>query len=311
MIVSDVQFEASKTRSLVIVATTRNMAYAFDAEDPIQCHPVWRVQLDRGGATPVPRSDYSSLCIDFTAEIGVTSTPVIDRSAALVYPTSKRKLVVAGKPHYLYRLHALDLKTGAERLNGPAVIAETIATFQVEGTATFSCNRFTILGSGHDIWDPSDAFHFVYQAVQNGSLTISARVVSIQDTNDWAKTGVMIRETLDADSPHAMVVITPGQGAALQVRPSKGTPSVNESFGTRVSAPFWVRLVRTASGNSFQFTGSVSRDGVSRMVVGSTNFAMATNALAGIPVTAHLDGNNNPLLRDLCVAVIDKVVLSS
>src|SRR6202012_3557566 len=109
-------------------------------------------------------------------------------------------------------------------------------TFQVEGTATFSCNRFSILGGGHDIWDPSDAFHFVYQAVQNGNVTITARVVSIQNTSDWAKAGVMIRETLDADSPHAMVVITPGQGAAFQFRPSKGAASVNVSFPTHVAA---------------------------------------------------------------------------
>jgi len=126
LIVSDLQFADGKTRSLVVVATTKNMAYAFDAEDPSQCHPVWRVELDRGGATPVPRSDYSSRYIDFTAEIGVTSTPVIDLKAGIVYLTSKSKILVTGKPHYLYHLHALDLRTGAERLNGPTVIAETV-----------------------------------------------------------------------------------------------------------------------------------------------------------------------------------------
>src|ERR1700744_1339609 len=59
-------------------------------------------------------------------KIGVTSTPVVDRAAGIVYLTSKCKLNVAGKPHYHHHLHALDLKTGAEKLNGPTVIAETI-----------------------------------------------------------------------------------------------------------------------------------------------------------------------------------------
>jgi hypothetical protein len=183
------------------------------------------------------------------------------------------------------------------------------ANFRVEGTATFSCNRFTILGSGHDIWDPADAFHFVYQAI-GGDVAVTARVVSVQDTSDWAKAGVMIRETLDADSAHAMMVITPGQGAAFQFRPSKGAQSVNVSFKMPVAAPFCVRLSRTSAGNQFKFVGFVSPDGVNWTEVGSTIFAMGPNALAGMPVTAHMDGNNNPLLQDLCVAVIDKVNLS-
>jgi hypothetical protein len=54
----------------------------------------------------------------------------------------------------------------------------------------------------------------------------------------------------------------------------------------------------------------VSPDGVNWTEVGSTTFAMVPTALAGMPVTAHMAGNSNPLLQDLCVAVIDKVNLS-
>jgi len=61
---------------------------------------------------------------------------------------------------------------------------------------------YTMTDSGTDIWYQSDEFHYAYKTL-NGAGSITARVDSIQNTNDWAKAGVMIRETLDADSAHA------------------------------------------------------------------------------------------------------------
>src|SRR6185437_7778680 len=106
-------------------------------------------------------------------------------------------------------------------------------------TASFSCNRFTVPGAGHDIWDPADAFHFVYQPITSGVVTLTARVLSVSNTSSWAKAGVMIRATLDADSAHAMVVVTPGNGVAFQHRPAKGAPSVHVPFATPAQPPFW------------------------------------------------------------------------
>jgi hypothetical protein len=82
-------------------------------------------------------------------------------------------------------------------------------TFRVERTASFSCRRFTILGTGSDIWGVEDDFHYVYQTVLSDQIDISARAISVADTDDWAKAGVMIRESLDRNSAHAMVVLTP------------------------------------------------------------------------------------------------------
>lgn len=126
LVVSDLPLPGTGLRSVIIVATTRNMAYAFDAEDPEACHPFWRARLDGPNGTPVSRKDFSEGYSDFTSEIGVTSTPVIDRLAGIIYLTSKSKEVRQSKPHYFYKLHALDLATGAEKLGGPIIIAETI-----------------------------------------------------------------------------------------------------------------------------------------------------------------------------------------
>jgi hypothetical protein len=184
-------------------------------------------------------------------------------------------------------------------------------TFRVEGTASFSCDRFTILGTGADIWGVEDAFHYVYQAVSSGRVEISARLVSVDDTDEWAKAGVMIRETIAANAAHAMVVLTPTtkNGAAFQYRPIKGGTTVHVPFATPVQPPFWVRVVRALAGDVFEFSGFVSADGVAWQQMGNAvEVAMAPNALAGMAVTAHVDPHP---LQDLCTAVIDRVTISS
>jgi hypothetical protein len=128
LIVSNVMIPRTGRRSVVIVATTRNMVYAFDAENPEACHPIWQVNLDRPNETPVPATDYNSdwTYTDFTSEIGITSTPVIDRGSRTIYLTSKTKQMNWDGAHFKYRLHALDLITGRRKGKGPKLIAETI-----------------------------------------------------------------------------------------------------------------------------------------------------------------------------------------
>jgi hypothetical protein len=182
--------------------------------------------------------------------------------------------------------------------------------FQVEGTASFSCHRFTILGAGVDIWSSADEFHYVYKAISDGTVTLTARVRTILRTDEWAKAGVMIRNTLDADSAHAMMVITPDHGVAFQYRASKGAQSTHVPFAPVVQAPYWLRLVRTPQGGSFEFTGFASANGADWVQVCAMNsITMNPAALAGMVVSAHADPNDDKRLQDLCTAVFDKVSL--
>ncbi|HEX5398524.1 MAG TPA: hypothetical protein VFY06_05685, partial [Verrucomicrobiae bacterium] len=73
------------------------------------------------------------------------------------------------------------------------------------GSASFNNTLFTVTGSGADIWGNADAFHYAYLPVTN-DCTIIARVTSVENTDPWAKAGVMIRQSLSAGSVHAMMV---------------------------------------------------------------------------------------------------------
>jgi hypothetical protein len=135
-------------------------------------------------------------------------------------------------------------------------------------------------------------------------------VVSVDDTDEWAKAGVMIRQSLDADSAHAMVVMTPTNknGAAFQYRQAKGATMIHVPFSRPVQPPYWARVVRTAGGDNFEFSGFISVDGVAwEQLGGAVKISMAPNALGGMAVTAHVDPHP---LQDLCAAVIDRVALS-
>jgi len=156
-----------------------------------------------------------------------------------------------------------------------------IGSVGIAGSGGASGGVFTVTGSGNDIWGTSDAFHYVYQSL-SGDGTIVARVASVQNTDPWAKAGVMIRETTDAGSRYAIMAITPGNGAAFQRRTATGG-SATHTAGPSVTAPYWVRLVR--SGNTL--TGSVSADGVTWTAVGSDTVTMAGGVLVGLAVTAH------------------------
>ncbi|MBN1392528.1 MAG: DUF1349 domain-containing protein [Sedimentisphaerales bacterium] len=174
---------------------------------------------------------------------------------------------------------------------------QDIGDVGADGSANESAGTWTIEGSGTDIWDNTDEFHYVYQSL-SGDGQIIAQVVSVENTNAWAKAGVMIRETLDGDSKHAMMVVTPGNGTAFQRRTTTGGSS-DHTAGSAVTAPYWVRLVR--SGNTF--TGYESADGAVWTLVDSVSITMATDVYIGLCVTSHSDG-------DICTAVIDNVGFS-
>ena len=147
--------------------------------------------------------------------------------------------------------------------------------------AAFNNGTYLISASGADIWGNSDSFGFVSQDA-SGDIEISAKVDSIQNTNEWAKAGVMIRETLDANSKHAMTVITPSKGASFQRRTATGSSSGHTTL-EGISAPEFVKVVR--AGNSF--TGYFSSDNSVWFPMNTVNISMNADVKAGLAVTSH------------------------
>jgi alkaline phosphatase len=145
---------------------------------------------------------------------------------------------------------------------------------------------YTMTAAGADIWNRSDEFHFAYREF-SGAGSISARVDSLELTDGWAKAGVMIRNTLDADSADVMVYVTPDGRLGVQVRFMRGDISYGgASDPGMVTGPHWLKLTR--QGNDI--IPQHSWDGVkweNVLGVPSVGVPMNRDAYMGLAVTSH------------------------
>jgi len=116
----------------------------------------------------------------------------------------------------------------------------------VGGFAEGPPGTYTMTAAGTDIWAAADQFHFAFKQI-SGAGTIQARVLSVGHTDDWAKAGVMIRDSLDPNSAHAMVAVTPANGVWFGRRDVAGQSSTSIKQDG-ITAPQWVKLERSVGG---------------------------------------------------------------
>jgi hypothetical protein len=94
----------------------------------------------------------------------------------------------------------------------------------------------------------------------------------------------MIRETLEPDSAHAMMCVTPGSGISFQRRPDTGATSLHTTTAG-ITTPYWIKIERSISGN---FTASSSTNGTTWTMQGTPeNIPMSANVYIGLALTAN------------------------
>lgn len=154
-----------------------------------------------------------------------------------------------------------------------------------KGSATFTNSAFNIRGSGADIWGTADQFQFTY-VEETGDLTLTARVASQSNTDPWAKAGVMIRESTNANAKFVGLYVTPtaSHGVSLQSRSTTGGSAVDNSQVNGPTVPHWLRLVRAAN----TFKAYRSSDGQTWTQVGSDlSITMSAGMVVGLAVCSH------------------------
>ena len=135
--------------------------------------------------------------------------------------------------------------------------AADIGTPAITGSTTYASGKYTINAGGADIWNNSDQFHYVYQPL-SGDAEIIARVSGLGASDVWAKAGVMVRETLAADSRHADALVSAGNGYTFQRRIDPSGLTVS-NIGFSGAAPGWVSLPARADGTPTAPWSSQSR----------------------------------------------------
>lgn len=153
----------------------------------------------------------------------------------------------------------------------------------VGGFAEGPAGTYTMTAAGTDIWAAADQFHFAFKQI-SGAGTIQARVLSVGNTDGWAKAGVMIRDSLDANSAHAMVAVTPANGVWFGRRNAAGQSSTSIKQDG-VAAPAWVKLERSVGGLVRAY---YSADGLAWTALGSPEpVVMAAPIYIGLALTSH------------------------
>lgn len=148
------------------------------------------------------------------------------------------------------------------------------------GSASYAGGVFTVNGGGNDIWGTLDQFNYVSQSL-TGDGSIVARVTSQADTDPWAKSGIMIKQSATAGSAYALLAVTPGHGVTFQ-----HDYNASAGGGSYTFPGAWLKLTRAGSA----ITAYTSTDGTTWTQVGTTTIAMTDPVTVGLFVTSHNAG---------------------
>ena len=173
---------------------------------------------------------------------------------------------------------AMRFSTKTEFVAGP--VGDTGAAGSVQlGDAD---GKFSVKGSGGDIWGNADAFHFVWQPV-TGDCEIVARIAAVPAAPSQAKIGLMIRSDLAREASECSVVAVAGTKLQFLSRVTNGKPTTaKDKAGTPV--PRWLRLVRKGA----VITGYDSPDGKAWTEAGHETLTdIGATAFVGLAVCSH------------------------
>ena len=150
------------------------------------------------------------------------------------------------------------------------------------GDQSLSSGVWTLKGAGSDINGYSDQFHEVWQTVA-GDATLSAHITAQSNTNSLAKVGVMLRQSTDSGAAYYAMLLTPGNGIAVQYRASEGLRTTQQFISGIV--PAYLQIER--SGNIF--TAYTSTNGTSWVyLLGSATVLNTSGAMqAGLAITSR------------------------
>jgi hypothetical protein len=197
---------------------------------------------------------------------------------------------------------ALDMRVSSAELyrasgaGTPSTWTPTdIGNVGISGSAVEQNGIWTVRGAGSDVWGPTDAFHFVSRRVPDEGQTIVVRVDDLQNTNPFAKAGLMLRTSLEPGAAMVILDRKPDGGIEFMYRPSTGDDVIYVT-GTFVDGPVWLRLEWGQKiGSSTLVVPAVSRDNLHWSVLFAPGVALPANGSfdAGLAVTSHDTGQLN------------------
>jgi TolB protein len=172
---------------------------------------------------------------------------------------------------------------GAANL-GPFEGHADIGTVLHPGSATYNAanKSFALSAAGENMWLSNDAFHFVWKKV-SGDVALNADIAFIgQGVNEHRKAVVMLRQSLDADSPYADVALHGSGLTSLQYRDTKG--ALTHEIQANISAPARLRIEKRGQ---YAYMWLASKSQNFQMAGGSVPVLLEGTFYVGIGLCSH------------------------
>jgi len=182
-----------------------------------------------------------------------------------------------------------------------ALTSQDINTAVAGNTKQAGADGYDISGAGGDIYTEKDGFRFAFLKA-SGDCDIRVRVMSVQRTFEWAKAGLMVRQSLTAGAANASLVATPDHGCSFQRRVEPGGETVLSDCGAIKPGGTWLRLTRSRTAVT-AYVGA-DEEGKKWRRVGSDVLELKDPILVGLCVTSH---DNNKL----CTASFRNLTLTA
>lgn len=186
-------FIGGVARNVIFVATENDSIYAFDADSGTNPNPLWqRSLLSPPDVIAYPCLDNHKACTIYPV-VGITGTPAIHRPSNTMYLVARTKEVVSGQadPFYFEKLHAIDIRTGAEKPGSPVTICGDYA-HTGQGCA-FSSGLFDPVMDGQRpglLLEPTTGFAqgVIYIGFAGQGMVLAYDAVTLARLGDWMAT---------------------------------------------------------------------------------------------------------------------------
>jgi hypothetical protein len=182
--------------------------------------------------------------------------------------------------------------------------SQDIGTPPTAGSSVLLAGNVVVSGSGL-LWGTSDSCQYYYQTL-NGDGQIIAKLNSVANQpGDTGKTGLMIRQSLAANSQQVSLLMQGTYGPGFIARATTGGSDSQLVWDTGTT-PAWYKLVR--SGNTI--TGYTSPDSITWTVLSSTTISLSTQVYIGL-VTGGYVGNDLTASTFSNISVIENDLLNT
>jgi len=169
-----------------------------------------------------------------------------------------------------------------------------------KGTTAFDASKgqYRLTGSGANIWDKQDQFQYLWREMP-GNFSVTATMEFLGKGEDHRKAGIMIRQTLDTDSPYADIVIHGNGMPGIQWRSAKGEDTNAFDLPFDGPAKYKLKLVR----NGVRIGVSIARDGADLKEVARTEVTFRNPVLVGLVVCSHkADAADTVIFSDVAIS---------